>query len=109
MPTELSRFAEEAHFPAGYCHCVRARELARVPARAIEPGACVAVEWSARNLGGTTDAAGDYFIANLDPGTYTLRASFVGYADVTHFIRTFRRANGATPAAWRTASRTAER
>jgi len=32
-------------------------------------------------------------------------AGRVGYADVTHFIRTFRRAHGATPAAWRGASR----
>jgi len=29
----------------------------------------------------------------------------VGYADATHFIRTFRRHHGATPAAWRTAAR----
>lgn len=29
----------------------------------------------------------------------------VGYADPTHFIRMFRRAHGATPAAWRTAQR----
>ncbi|MER2563332.1 MAG: AraC family transcriptional regulator [Myxococcaceae bacterium] len=28
----------------------------------------------------------------------------VGYADSTHFIRTFRRAHGATPAAWRSAA-----
>lgn len=28
-------------------------------------------------------------------------AERVGYADVTHFIRTFRRAHGVTPAAWR--------
>lgn len=30
-------------------------------------------------------------------------AANVGYADVTHFIRMFRRAEGATPAAWRAA------
>ncbi|MEZ4402498.1 MAG: AraC family transcriptional regulator [Kofleriaceae bacterium] len=30
-------------------------------------------------------------------------AERVGYADATHFIRTFRRAHGVTPAAWRTA------
>jgi AraC family transcriptional regulator, transcriptional activator of pobA len=30
-------------------------------------------------------------------------AERVGYADPTHFIRMFRRAHGATPAAWRTA------
>jgi AraC-like DNA-binding protein len=32
-------------------------------------------------------------------------AERVGYADVTHFIRLFRRAYGATPAAWRAQSR----
>jgi AraC family transcriptional regulator, transcriptional activator of pobA len=32
-------------------------------------------------------------------------AERVGYADVTHFIRLFRRAHGATPAAWRSARR----
>jgi AraC-like DNA-binding protein len=32
-------------------------------------------------------------------------AERVGYADPTHFIRTFRRAHGATPAAWRAAQR----
>ncbi|MCH9687624.1 MAG: AraC family transcriptional regulator [Deltaproteobacteria bacterium] len=32
-------------------------------------------------------------------------AERVGYADATHFIRMFRRAHGATPAAWRAANR----
>lgn len=32
-------------------------------------------------------------------------AERVGYADATHFIRMFRRAHGATPAAWRAAKR----
>lgn len=35
-------------------------------------------------------------------------AERVGYADVTHFIRMFRRAHGATPAAWRRERRPAE-
>lgn len=34
-------------------------------------------------------------------------AEQVGYADVTHFIRVFRRAHGATPAAWRAGQRRA--
>lgn len=34
-------------------------------------------------------------------------AERVGYADVTHFIRMFRREQGSTPAAWRQARRTA--
>ena len=34
-------------------------------------------------------------------------AEQVGYADVTHFIRLFRRAHGATPTAWRAAQRRA--
>jgi AraC-like DNA-binding protein len=32
-------------------------------------------------------------------------AERVGYADVTHFIRLFRRTHGVTPAAWRAAQR----
>ena len=32
-------------------------------------------------------------------------AERVGYADVTHFIRTFRRRHGATPSAWRASQR----
>ncbi len=34
-------------------------------------------------LGATTDADGDYFIANLQPDTYSLKATFVGFRDVT--------------------------
>lgn len=34
-------------------------------------------------LGTTTDVEGDYFIANLAPGTYSIRASFVGFTPVT--------------------------
>jgi AraC-like DNA-binding protein len=34
-------------------------------------------------------------------------AKRVGYADVAHFIRLFRRAHGMTPAAWRTRQRRA--
>jgi outer membrane receptor protein involved in Fe transport len=33
-------------------------------------------------LGSATDLEGDYFIANLEPGTYALRASFVGFREV---------------------------
>lgn len=33
-------------------------------------------------LGSATDIDGDYFIANLEPGIYDVRASFVGYQDV---------------------------
>ena len=35
-----------------------------------------------RPQGGVSDANGKYFIINLRPGTYTLRASFVGFATV---------------------------
>src|SRR5690606_27054185 len=34
-------------------------------------------------LGTATDVQGEYFIANLEPGTYTLRATFVGFQPVT--------------------------
>lgn len=36
-------------------------------------------------------------------------AERVGYADPTHFVRTFRREHGTTPAAWRAAQRRASR
>jgi AraC-like DNA-binding protein len=36
-------------------------------------------------------------------------AERVGYADATHFIRMFRRAHGATPAAWRAVKANAPR
>ncbi len=34
-------------------------------------------------LGTASDRVGDYFIANLQPGVYSVRASFIGYRDVT--------------------------
>lgn len=34
------------------------------------------------SIGTAADADGDYFIANVAPGTYTLRASFVGFREV---------------------------
>ncbi|HET6567237.1 MAG TPA: TonB-dependent receptor [Rhodothermales bacterium] len=44
------------------------------------PGVSVAVEGT--TLGALTDMAGDYVIANLDAGTYTIRATYIGYTDV---------------------------
>ncbi|MFC2076035.1 TonB-dependent receptor domain-containing protein [candidate division KSB1 bacterium] len=35
------------------------------------------------NLGSATDAEGMYFILNVTPGTYTLRASMIGYREVS--------------------------
>ncbi|HSR18824.1 MAG TPA: carboxypeptidase-like regulatory domain-containing protein, partial [Ignavibacteriaceae bacterium] len=34
-------------------------------------------------LGGTSDEDGNYFIINISPGTYTLKASYVGYTSST--------------------------
>lgn len=45
------------------------------------PGVNVVVEGT--TLGTTSDASGDYFIANLEPDTYSIRASFVGFTPVT--------------------------
>ena len=45
------------------------------------PGVNVVI--AGTTLGTVTDADGDYFIANLEPGTYDVRASFVGYSPVT--------------------------
>ena len=43
------------------------------------PGVNVVIEGTQQ--GASTDAQGNYVVAGLEPGTYTLRASFVGYAD----------------------------
>jgi outer membrane receptor protein involved in Fe transport len=43
------------------------------------PGVNIVLE--AESVGATTDADGNYAILNVPPGTYSLRASFVGYAD----------------------------
>ncbi len=43
------------------------------------PGAAVVIEGTAR--GAAADVRGEYVILNVAPGTYTLRARFVGYGD----------------------------
>ena len=43
-------------------------------------GANVIIEGT--NLGAATDFEGDYFIINIPPGTYNIKASLVGYASV---------------------------
>lgn len=44
-----------------------------------EPLPGVNVVIAGTTLGSATDAEGDYFIANLEPGNYDVRASFIGY------------------------------
>lgn len=44
-------------------------------------GANLLIEGS--NMGAATDINGEYFILNITPGTYTIRASYVGYAPKT--------------------------
>ena len=44
-------------------------------------GANVIIEGT--NLGAATDIEGNYFIINIPPGTYNIRASLVGYSSVT--------------------------
>lgn len=44
------------------------------------PGVNVVIEGT--SLGTATDVEGDYFIANLDAGTYNVRASFIGFNTV---------------------------
>lgn len=45
------------------------------------PGATVVIEGTTR--GSATDANGSFLILNIQPGVYTVRASFVGYGAVT--------------------------
>ena len=35
------------------------------------------------SIGAATDVKGDYVILNLNPGTYTVKASYVGYQTIT--------------------------
>jgi len=45
------------------------------------PGVNVIIEGT--DQGAATDEDGHYFIINIDPGTYSVRASMIGYAEVT--------------------------
>lgn len=54
-----------------------------VDAQTGEPLPGVNVVIDGTTLGTVTDNVGDYFIANLDPGTYAVRASFIGYQAMT--------------------------
>ncbi len=45
------------------------------------PGANILIEGAAQ--GAVTDSAGQYTISGVEPGTYTVRASFIGYGDET--------------------------
>lgn len=45
------------------------------------PGANVLIEGT--NLGAATDLAGRYSIINVPPGTYTLKATYIGYSTIT--------------------------
>jgi outer membrane receptor protein involved in Fe transport len=52
-------------------------------AKSGEPLLGINVSVVGTRSGGSTNLDGDYFILNLPPGTYTLRASAVGYTPVT--------------------------
>ena len=48
----------------------------------VIPGANVTTTSGGATVGATADASGRYFILNLPPGIYTVKASFVGYQAV---------------------------
>jgi outer membrane receptor protein involved in Fe transport len=51
-------------------------------AKTREPLVGVNILVTGTRMGGVTDVQGDYFVANVPPGIYTLKASQVGYKDL---------------------------
>lgn len=54
-----------------------------IDAKNQEPLIGVNVLLVGTKMGAVTDADGDYFIANIAPGTYSIKATLIGYKDVT--------------------------
>ncbi|MFN8090811.1 MAG: AraC family transcriptional regulator [Vicinamibacteria bacterium] len=119
-----SQGAEEAAVPPGLAadalrfieaHCLERLSLADV-ARAVRRSPAHVASTLSRATGRT---AGEWITAGRlaearrrllhSDEMVDVIAERVGYRDATHFIRTFRRAHGATPAAWRAARRGARR
>lgn len=69
------------------CYVVRAGSTGKIAGRVTdastkEPLYLVNVIVEGTNLGSSTDLQGYYTILNIPPGTYTVRASMIGYTDV---------------------------
>ena len=81
-------FALAACSSSGWLLAASAQGTGKISGTAVEadtgdplPGVNVVV--GGTTLGTTTDGEGEYFIANLAPGTYTVRASFIGFRPLT--------------------------
>lgn len=55
-----------------------------VSAETGEPLPCVNIYLPGTNLGGTTDNEGHYFILNIPPGYYNVKAKMIGFQPVIH-------------------------
>lgn len=65
---------------------IRGRVLDKVTGETL-PGATVQVTGNGQNTGAGADTEGNYKIANLPAGTYTVQASFVGYKPSTQTVK----------------------
>ena len=74
-------------FALGFVSLAEAATTGKITGRIVDkagealPGANVLVEGTTR--GATTDTEGYYFILSVDPGSYTVKASMVGYTGET--------------------------
>ncbi|HAB52820.1 MAG TPA: TonB-dependent receptor, partial [Ignavibacteriales bacterium] len=54
-----------------------------IDSKSKEPLVGVTVMLTGTNIGASTDVEGYYVIQNVSPGTYTVKASYIGYAPAT--------------------------
>jgi iron complex outermembrane receptor protein len=65
---------------------IRGRVVDKVSGETL-PGATVTLTGNGQNTGAGADSDGNYKIANLPAGTYTLQASFIGYKPLTQSVK----------------------
>lgn len=65
---------------------IRGRVTDKVSGETL-PGATVQVTGNGQNTGAGADSDGNFKVANLPAGTYTVMASFIGYKPLTHTVK----------------------